>query len=303
VAAFTAADPVYPTVLQSAYVQGTVLGFFEPLDVSLLGEPPSPGLAGSTTASRLKVHGTATMPSATAVIGPAWRVLAALSDLGVDRDATDTDEREQAAAAGRTLPVRDGIEPFLAAAGEAAFEADVAAEFSAAEPSYARLRPFGRQGEVDNMNARIDGDGDGKPDLAVASEAGHHPIHLDLALWRYGTLFPAYADYRRVMSRYISIPVNLSLDLAGKPADRAMDELSRAAFGKDKPAGWDDWMQRGLALEHRDALHPRRAGARGSRPRRPRRRCRGGSSRAPRSGTRARWSCASAGSGSSRRGS
>ena len=252
---FEPPDPLDPDVKQAAFVQGTVVPLSVDVDATLLGPNPDPAVAASGAVSRLKVHGTAAMPSPTAVIGAAYHTLGALSAIACDRDATDADERAQAAAVGRPLPVRDAREPFLAFADEAGYETDLIAERSSTEPSYGVLRPFGRQGEVQNQNAYVDLDGDGIRETAVSSEIGHEIIHLDLSFWKYGNLFASYAEYRRLMSRYISIPVNLSLELAGRPAEQAQELLRQAAFGKTPPGGWSDWLVTRLTLAHRDPLH------------------------------------------------
>lgn len=247
---FAPVDPRPPNAGQAAWIQGAVLGFSTTLDASLLDAAPDGGPA-SELASRLKVFGTGAMPSPTAVIGPVWRVLAAVSSVAIDRDATEADESAQAAAAGRPLPVRDGREPFLAWAGETAYQEDLDAELSAAEPAYKRLRLFGSEGQhgyVDNVNALVDG-------VPVASEAGLEKIALDLTVWKYANLFAGYEEYKRVMSRHLAFPANWSLALAGMPSEQAMDTLRLAAFGKAGLTGAGDWLVSALTLTHRDALH------------------------------------------------
>jgi hypothetical protein len=254
--AFAPTDPVPPNVTQAAWIQGTLLGFSVKLDPSLL-DTASDGSAASYLASRLKLFGTGAMPSPGAVIGPVWRLVAAVSSIAIDRDATDQDEADQAAAVGRPLPQRDAREPFLVSADEEQYKTDLAAEASAAEPAYARLRPFGtggNHGNVTNENYEVDLDGDGEYQT-VASETLHRNLQLDLTQWKYGNLFANYEDYKRVMSRHLALPANMSLSLAGAPADQALDVLRQAAFGKAGLLSSEDWVVTSLHLTHRGALH------------------------------------------------
>ena len=250
---FTAPDLSDPEVKQGCTLQGAVLPLSEEVDGTLLGPHPDPQATGDTAVSRLKLHGTAAMPSPTAVIGSAFHVLAAISDIAVDRDVTDADEVAQERAAGRRLPARDGIEPFLAWSDEGSYDADIAMERSVAEPSYGTLRPFGMQGRIKNLNAWVDSASGGR--VQVASEVGHDPIVLDLTFWKYSNLFSGFPEYRRVMSKYLPIPVNLLLDLAGRPAEQSLELLRQAAFGKTAPGGWSDYVVTRFTLAHRDALH------------------------------------------------
>lgn len=252
---FQPTDPLNPDVLQGAYVQGTVVPFSVGLDTALLGPSPDPAGGATSTVSRLRLHGSAAMPSPTAVIGQASYTLAALSGIAIDRDVSDADEHAQTTAVGRPLPVRDASEPFLAWTDEAGWDADLIAEQSSYQAPYGHLRPFGRQGEVTNQNAYVDQDGDGSRETQVASEIGHETLHLDLSQWKYANLFAGHVEYKRLMSRYVSIPVNLALELGGRPAEQVADLLRQAAFGKSPPGGWADWQLPHAALVHRDPLH------------------------------------------------
>jgi hypothetical protein len=258
--AFRPPDPVDPSVEQAAFVQGTVLGFSEGMNVELLGPPPDPDAIPTASTSRIRPFGTATHPSPTACIGEVYRVMAALSDVAIDRDATDKDESDQTACAGARLPVRDAVDPFLAWCDEETFREDLANEQGPGDPTYRRLTPFGRRGGVPNQNARVDLDGDGVRETPVPSEDGHDPIHLDLTLWKYANLFADHAEYRAVMSRYLVVPANESLLLAGLPREQAEDRLRGAAFGLRSRAATPEYLVRDLRLEHRDPLHAGLAG-------------------------------------------
>lgn len=250
---FKAPDPRDPTVLQSGAVQGAVFGFFDGIDQQeLLGAPP-PG-AAPDMCSQLKPFGTGTHPSAGAIVGHVNRAMAAISDIGIDRDDSSRDEADQQASTGRPLPVRDGVDPFLRSASEAEFRASVANEAAG------RLIPFGSL--VPNENALVDLDGDGRKETVVASEALHNPFPISGA-WKYGALFENHAEYAQVMSRYVSFPANWSLHVATQPADRARELIGEAAFGKAPPTR--DWTLGELRLEARDTFHAMIAERGGSR--------------------------------------
>jgi hypothetical protein len=253
--AFAPPDPRDPRIRQAAFVQGAVFGFFDGIDAqALLGDPPAPAIVPSGT-SQIKLYGTATHPSAAAVLGNVHRVMAGLSGVATDRDATSRDEGEQRSAVGRDLPVREGIDPFLRDCDASTFAAELARE-RAIDPPYARLLPFGEHGRIANENATADLDGDGTRETRVASEAPHDPLPLDLASWKYSNLFETHDEYRTVMSKYVSFPANLSLALAAGSADRSAEVLRGIAFGKDRPPGaHDDWLLTGVMVPHRDGLH------------------------------------------------
>lgn len=246
-----APDPRDPTILQSGAVQGAVFGFFDGIDQQqLLGAPPPGG--APEMCSQLKPFGTGTNPSAGAIVGHVNRAMAAISDIGIDRDDSSRDEADQQASVGKALPVRDGVDPFLRAVGEGEFKADVALETAGGRPN--RLLPFGLNGLIPNENAMADLDGDGRKETAVASEALHNPFPTDRSSWRYGNLFENYGEYALAMSKYVSFPANFGLHLATQEGDKARQLLLDAAFGKTPP-NVRDWTIGELRLEARDRLH------------------------------------------------
>jgi hypothetical protein len=244
--------PLLPdeTFQLQSFVTAAVFGFFAEIDgeESMMGPPPQGALPDGC--SQIKPFGTGTHPSAGLVIGHVNRAMAGLSNIAVDRDDTGKDEADQAAAAGRPLPVRETVDPFLRHASAGAYASDLASEGGGSAPS--RLLPF--QHAV-NKNLAPDLDGDGRPDAAVASEVQHPFLPLGSGAWRYGNLFENHDEYARVMSKFVVFPANLSLYLGAQPLERAREVLLNAGFAKSGGPPMDDWVLERFELPHRDTLH------------------------------------------------
>jgi len=281
IATFRPASPTNPGVQQAVELEGAALGFHKETnaqgalrappvtafaelglpapeenpeaDPNATPEPaPSPSAPPAEVigASRIKLYGTGTFPSPTAVLGNVQRVLAWITDLGVDRDATADDENAQATAVGRKLPVADAHEPVLVSCDEATYRSDVGGEGSAVV-TYRRLRPFGEQGQVTNANAVVDVDGVETP------VAGEDPVFaLDLTLWKYSALFDDYKQYSAFMSHELAIPANLSLHLPALAPAQAGELLRNLALGRPAPLPVDDFYLKEAHVDHRDRLHP-----------------------------------------------
>lgn len=242
------ATPDEPPTQLAPFVQGAVFGFSAGIDEEgMLGPPPQGAIPDGC--SVLKPFGTGTHPSAGLVVGHVNRAMAGISDVGVDRDDTGKDEAEQAAVAGRPLPVRETRDPFLrnASGGEYASDAP-----RSGTTGFARLIPF--QPAV-NMNLAPDYDNDGRPDAVVSTEARHASLPLGDEPWKYSNLFEGYDEYARVMSKYVTFPANLSLFLGAQPLDRSRQALVDLAFGKPGGPPLADWTLERFALPHRDPLH------------------------------------------------
>lgn len=212
----------------------------DPAAVDAPPEPVSPAALEGLAASRILPFGTGTFPSPTAVLGNVQRAVAWIANIGVDRDATADDENAQATAAGRKVPAIDAHEPVLVNADEYSFKADVGAE-SATIVTYRRLRPFGDNGQVTNVNAEF---------------AGEDPtIALDLTQWKYSALFDDYGQYKAVMSRELAFPANFSLSLPAQAPEQAAEILRNLALNRPLPAPIDDYWLKEVRVEHRDRLH------------------------------------------------
>ena len=78
---------------------------------------------GYTEASSL-IHpfGTYTMPSRAYTVGSAFRAVAKLSSIGIDRDESSSDESQQSSCLGRPSPLRDATAAFLYQTNRSGFE-------------------------------------------------------------------------------------------------------------------------------------------------------------------------------------
>lgn len=247
-------DPVDPLVRQAGFVQGTVFGHFLDIDENeLLGPAPTDG--GADAVSQIKIHGTGVNPSPGLMIGETYRVMAGISDIAVDRDMSGRDEADQAATAGRSLPEREGIDPFLKNADEGTYNAAVSLEQAGPVFSYQGMTSFGNHGLINNLNLMVDSNADGIPDQTVMSEIAHNPVRLPLDEWQYRKCFKDYADYQRYMCKFVTFPANFSLNIGGLPPEQAAGVLRELAFGKTPPPGLDAFVMRDVKLLHRDAVH------------------------------------------------
>lgn len=221
-------------------------------------EPAAPEPAGAAApvaglaASRILLYGTGTFPSPTAVLGNVQRVVAWISNVGIDRDAGPDDENAQSTAAGRKVPLADAHEPVLVNCDEVTFRADLAGE-SSAVVNYRRLRSFGDNGQVTNVNALYDADNDGVPEAPVAGE--EPTFALDLTQWKYGNLFDDYKQYQTVMSRELAFPANLSLHLPALSPQQSAELLRNLALARPTAVPPDDFQAAEARVEHRGRLH------------------------------------------------
>jgi hypothetical protein len=293
--AFRATDPLDSSVNQSGAVEAAFLGFHQgtnndgilgpaPNAPSKPREPeappvetpaPDPDNPESTEATPLttadpdpvdkeignagqssQIHpfGVGASPSRTVVLGHVVRTLAAVTYIGIDRDETDKDEEEQVAAIGRALPIAETNEPKLARIDGINYDRDVDTE-SSGTSYYRRLRSFGDQGSILNVNATLEPETEGEPRPEVSSEQAHSPLRVDLSQWKYSSLFDNFEQYNKFMCREAEIPINLSLYLSAMPANQAAAMLRTLVFGSGAAVKAEEYLLRSAVLTHRDKLH------------------------------------------------
>lgn len=254
---FRAPDPISKGLDQGAVVEGRVSGFHQKVDLdNILGPLPEPAGGNAAGASQIRPFGVPAHPSPTVVVGRVNRVMAAITNVGVDRDASDADEKEQEESAGMKLPVGETEEPLLAHCQPDSFEEDIAKEEGSDDPYYQCLFPFPEGGSCPNRNTAADTDGDGRTDTPVETESRHDPVIIATKLWKYGRLFKGYDEYRRYMSKYTVFPINLAAYLPAQPYERSVDWILTNAFG-EVPVEAKQYVVTDLTLDHRDALHRR----------------------------------------------
>jgi len=198
--------------------------------------PPGPGTCP------LMLFGSAVRPVRTLVVGRVAAGAARITCISVDRDETGGEEEVQEAEAGRALPRRETVDPFLACVDERAFGEALEAE-KTRPLDLPHLRPFctksllsraragngGAIGLAVNLNHQPGEDVDGVAGMRLACEEDHDPVRLDLSQYSYGRIFGNHENYCRYSSTARS---HFSWNLLAQLMEKGPDAASRALWAR-----------------------------------------------------------------------
>lgn len=243
---FRPEDPDHPGARQAAGLESLVTPFGA--GSSAPGGPQLP----LEWVSRLKLYGTPKKPSPTVVVGGASRLLGLYTRVGMDRDASDADETQQATS-GAKLPRTEALGSYLPPVSESDL-ARVLADEAAGRPNFSVPAPFPVL-TVPNRNRMADTDGDGTPETPVAGEEPFDPLRPAPGQWLWMNLFKDPSEYALFMSRTIQVPANAFLHLCRMSRPEVLERLVATYAGGQGDPALEAYRLKDPVIHHEDSLH------------------------------------------------